>query len=130
MYIYIYVYIYLTHLWVKFSIQNAVLRLSSREKSKTLPCRVYFSSVFVPYFHKISPAPKHLWLRAWMSVFNTYLTSLFYSYFSTTANLSHTMLLLHLCIKYVCPTKPNIHIARHPLSLCTHFNKRVMSIKQ
>ena len=127
MYIYIYVYIYLTHLWVKFSIQNAVLRLSSREKSKILPCRVYFSSVFVPYFHKISPAPKHLWLRAWMSVFNTYLTSLFYSYFSTTANLSHTILLLHLCIKYVCPTKPNIW---HPLPLCTHFNKRVMSIKQ
>ena len=38
------------HLWVKFSIQNAVLRLSRREKSKILPCGAYFSCVFDKMF--------------------------------------------------------------------------------
>ena len=45
------------HLWVKFSIQNAVLRLSRREKSKILPCEASFScvshNVAFAFLHKV-----------------------------------------------------------------------------
>ena len=41
------------HLWVRFSIQNAVLRLSRREKSKILPCGAYFSCVFDKMFIEV-----------------------------------------------------------------------------
>ena len=41
------------HLWVKFSIQDAVLRLSRREKSKILPCGVCFSCVFDKMFIEV-----------------------------------------------------------------------------
>ena len=49
-------------LWVKFCIQNLVLRVSSRKNSKIFPCRAFYSCVFnkifieVPQFHKISPS--------------------------------------------------------------------------
>ena len=48
-----------THLWVRFSIQNVVLRVSRRKHSKIFSCRASFSCVFdemfieVPYFHKV-----------------------------------------------------------------------------
>ena len=64
------------YLWVKFSIQNVVLRVSRRKNSKMFPCGASFSGVFdeifieVPKFHKsppplpwkisgCAPAPKH-----------------------------------------------------------------------
>ena len=46
------------HLWVKFSIQNIVLRLPRREKSKTLPCGAYFSCVFEKGLSKCSSSTK------------------------------------------------------------------------
>ena len=38
------------HLWVKFSIQSAALRVSRRKNSKMFPCKASFSCVFVEIF--------------------------------------------------------------------------------
>ena len=44
------------HLWVKFYIQNVVLRVSKKRNSKKFPCGTFFSCVF--FFDKISPTLK------------------------------------------------------------------------
>ena len=43
---------YYVHLWVRFSIQNVVLRVSGRKNSKIFPCGVSFSCVFDEIFTK------------------------------------------------------------------------------
>ena len=42
------------HLWVKFSIQNAVLRVSRRKKSQSCPRGAFFSCVFDEMFTQVS----------------------------------------------------------------------------
>ena len=41
------------HLWLKFSIQNVVLRVSSRKVLKIFPCGVLFSCVFDETFIEV-----------------------------------------------------------------------------
>ena len=41
------------HLWVKFSIQNVVLRVSSGKNSKIFPCGATFSGVFDEIFIEV-----------------------------------------------------------------------------
>ena len=48
--------------WVKFSVQNVVLRVSRRKNSKMFPCGNCFSCVFDKMF-TTSPAMKNFWLR-------------------------------------------------------------------
>ena len=58
------------HPWVKFSIQNVVLRISRRKNSKLFPCGAFFSWNFdeifieVSQFHETFPALKQFWLHA------------------------------------------------------------------
>ena len=54
----------IVHLWVKFFIQNVVLRTSRKKNSKIFT--YYFFCVFikVPKFHETSPALKNFWLHA------------------------------------------------------------------
>ena len=49
------------HFWVKFSIQNVVLRVSSRKISEMFPCRASFSCAFDEMF--ISKYPSSTDLR-------------------------------------------------------------------
>ena len=42
------------HLWVKFSIQNVILRMFRRKNSQIFPCVAFFSSVFDRMFIKVS----------------------------------------------------------------------------
>ena len=49
------------HFWVKFSIQNVVLRVSSRKVSEMFPCRASFSCAFDEMF--ISKYPSSTDLR-------------------------------------------------------------------
>ena len=57
------------HLWIKFSIQNVVLRVSRRKNSNMLPCRTFFSC-FWQMVHRSAlvpqnlPYPDNYWLRA------------------------------------------------------------------
>ena len=48
------------HLWVKFSIQSVVLRVSRKKISKMLPCGVSFSCVFDECLSKCSSSTNHL----------------------------------------------------------------------
>ena len=41
------------HLWVKFSIQNVVLRISRRKISKMFPCGASFSCIFDEMFIEV-----------------------------------------------------------------------------
>ena len=55
--------------WVKYSIQNEVLRVSRKKNSKIFICGAFScvsDEVFtkVPWFHETSPAPKYFWLSA------------------------------------------------------------------
>ena len=59
------------HPWIKSSLQNVVLRVSSRKrKLQSFSLRAFLCCVVdkmfieVPYFHKNFPALKNLWLRA------------------------------------------------------------------
>ena len=60
------------HFWIKFPIQNVVLRVFRRKNPKMFSCRAFFPSVFnemfikVPQFHMTSPALKDFWLRTWI----------------------------------------------------------------
>ena len=62
--------------YVKFSIQNVVLRVSKRKRFKIFPCGAFFSGIFYemfigePKFHETSPALKNFLLRAWTIVSN------------------------------------------------------------
>ena len=61
------------HLWVKFSIQGIVLRVSMRKNSQIFPVEPFFlvfvNEIFikVPWFHETCPpALKKFWLCAWI----------------------------------------------------------------
>ena len=62
------------HLWVKFSIQNAVFRVSKKKNSKMFPYGAFFSCVFdemfieVPQFHESFPILKNIWLLAYTQI--------------------------------------------------------------